>query len=127
MSFSGYDIEDALILNRASLDRGFGRCYVIRRQTVDLKRHGNQTSDIVVPPYVRTYVPTCLRRSCMHAHTYQPVYYSCTHTRTSTHMYEGGHIAASVRIPSLARFLGVSLSLSQLVLWVRPPSIHSLI
>ena len=30
MSYSGYDIEDAIILNRASLDRGYGRCLVYR-------------------------------------------------------------------------------------------------
>src|SRR5262249_16305127 len=31
MSFSGYDIEDALVLNQASLDRGFGRAMVMRK------------------------------------------------------------------------------------------------
>ena len=31
MSYSGYDIEDAVILNRASLDRGFARATVLRR------------------------------------------------------------------------------------------------
>jgi DNA-directed RNA polymerase beta subunit len=30
MSYSGYDIEDAIVLNSASLDRGYGRCLVYR-------------------------------------------------------------------------------------------------
>jgi DNA-directed RNA polymerase III subunit RPC2 len=41
MSFSGYDIEDALILNRASLDRGFGRCQVFRKYVSLIKRYPN--------------------------------------------------------------------------------------
>ena len=31
MSFTGYDIEDAVIPNRSSLDRGFGRAMYMRR------------------------------------------------------------------------------------------------
>ncbi|KAK9468485.1 hypothetical protein V1512DRAFT_106102 [Lipomyces arxii] len=45
MSYSGYDIEDALVLNKASLDRGFGRCQVLRKNTTTLKRYSNQTHD----------------------------------------------------------------------------------
>jgi len=50
MSFSGYDIEDALVINRGSLDRGFGRVEVVRRYSHSLKKYANQTSDRVVPP-----------------------------------------------------------------------------
>jgi len=50
MSYSGYDIEDALILNKASLDRGFGRCLVYRAQKVLMKRYANQTFDKVMGP-----------------------------------------------------------------------------
>ncbi|CAK7902646.1 DNA-directed RNA polymerase III subunit RPC2 [[Candida] anglica] len=47
MSYSGYDIEDALVLNKSSIDRGFGRCQVVRKNTVTLKRYPNHTKDIV--------------------------------------------------------------------------------
>ena len=39
MSYSGYDIEDALVLNKASCDRGFGRCQVFRKYTAELLRY----------------------------------------------------------------------------------------
>lgn len=41
MSFSGYDIEDALVLNKASCDRGFGRCQVFRKYTTELQKYNN--------------------------------------------------------------------------------------
>ncbi|KAH3672838.1 hypothetical protein WICMUC_004060 [Wickerhamomyces mucosus] len=47
MSYSGYDIEDALVLNKSSIDRGFGRCQVLRKNTTVLKRYPNHTKDIV--------------------------------------------------------------------------------
>ncbi|KAF0305075.1 DNA-directed RNA polymerase III subunit RPC2 [Amphibalanus amphitrite] len=52
MSYSGYDIEDALILNKASLDRGYGRCLVYRNAKCTLKRYANQTHDRVQGPLV---------------------------------------------------------------------------
>ncbi|KAM0679347.1 DNA-directed RNA polymerase III subunit RPC2 [Binucleata daphniae] len=50
MSFSGYDIEDALILNKSSLDRGFGRCEVYKNFTTTLKRYAEGISDQIVKP-----------------------------------------------------------------------------
>lgn len=43
MSYSGYDIEDALILNKASIDRGYGRCLVYKNSKCTVKRYTNQT------------------------------------------------------------------------------------
>ncbi|GAA5839047.1 hypothetical protein JCM11251_007861 [Rhodosporidiobolus azoricus] len=50
MSYSGYDIEDALILNRASVDRGFGRCQVFRKYVTLLKRYPNGLYDRLADP-----------------------------------------------------------------------------
>ncbi|QRV99527.1 DNA-directed RNA polymerase III subunit C6 [Ceratobasidium sp. AG-Ba] len=45
MSYSGYDIEDALILNKASLDRGYGRCQVFRKNVTLIRKYPNGTFD----------------------------------------------------------------------------------
>jgi len=46
MSYSGYDIEDAIVLNRGSLDRGFGRCMVIKKSSTVLKKYSDDRVDI---------------------------------------------------------------------------------
>ena len=45
MSYSGYDIEDALVLNKASCDRGFGRCQVFKKMSMPLKGYPNGAQD----------------------------------------------------------------------------------
>lgn len=50
MSYSGYDIEDAIVMNKASLDRGFGRCVVQRRYSCQLKRYPNRSMDRITAP-----------------------------------------------------------------------------
>ena len=50
MSYSGYDIEDALVLNKASVERGFGRCLVYRSQKAYIRRYPNQTYDKLSGP-----------------------------------------------------------------------------
>jgi DNA-directed RNA polymerase III subunit RPC2 len=50
MSYSGYDIEDALILNKAAIDRGYGRCLVYKNSKCTVKRYGNRTYDRIMGP-----------------------------------------------------------------------------
>ena len=50
MSYSGYDIEDALVLNKASVDRGFGRCQVFRKYVTQLKMYANGSRDALNGP-----------------------------------------------------------------------------
>ena len=52
MSYSGYDIEDALIINKASIDRGFGRCLVYKNSKCMMKRYANQTFDRIQGPLI---------------------------------------------------------------------------
>ena len=54
MSYSGFDIEDATVVNRASLDRGYGRCIVYRNQKCFLKKYPtlSNTSDKLMGPMV---------------------------------------------------------------------------
>lgn len=57
MSYSGYDIEDALVLNKASCDRGFGRCQVFRKYATTLRRYPNGTEDRVGDPLLENGMP----------------------------------------------------------------------
>lgn len=56
MSYSGYDIEDATVLNSASLDRGFGRCIVIRKNSAFCRSYPNGCSDRFIRPVVESEV-----------------------------------------------------------------------
>lgn len=64
MSYSGYDIEDATVINKASLDRGYGRCFVYRNQKCFLRKYptlGNASDKLngplvsAEPPYKPTF------------------------------------------------------------------------
>ncbi|KAF5742469.1 DNA-directed RNA polymerase isoform 1 [Tripterygium wilfordii] len=50
MSYTGYDIEDAIVMNKSSLDRGFGRCIVMKKYSAIHQRHGNDTSEFIMRP-----------------------------------------------------------------------------
>ena len=55
ISYSGYDIEDALVLNKASLDRGYGRCLVFRNakcELTSLSGPNGKTSELINGPLV---------------------------------------------------------------------------
>ncbi|ORX71655.1 beta and beta-prime subunits of DNA dependent RNA-polymerase [Linderina pennispora] len=54
MSYSGYDIEDALVINKSSLDRGFGRCQVMRKYTAMVRKYANGTFDRVRYAHIDT-------------------------------------------------------------------------
>lgn len=63
MSYSGYDIEDAQVYNQASLDRGYGRCVVLRKHEVDLAKTPTGVYDIVMPPAADRAAPAAKPRT----------------------------------------------------------------
>nr|CAB3448487.1 unnamed protein product [Digitaria exilis] len=50
MGYSGYDIEDAIVMNKSSLDRGFGRCIAMKKYTVMKDNYGDGVSDRIAKP-----------------------------------------------------------------------------
>jgi DNA-directed RNA polymerase III subunit RPC2 len=50
MSYSGYDIEDALVVNKSSIDRGYGRCFVMRKHQTTVRKYTNGTHDRLAGP-----------------------------------------------------------------------------
>ncbi|KAI9883847.1 MAG: DNA-directed RNA polymerase III subunit [Watsoniomyces obsoletus] len=57
MSYSGYDIEDALVLNKASCDRGFGRCQVFRKHHTQLRKYPNSSMDRIGDRHFENNIP----------------------------------------------------------------------
>lgn len=68
MSYSGFDIEDAIVMNKASIDRAFGRCFVYRSQKCLLKKSSNNRRDEIHPPPLKTDNPNLYHRvECLDA------------------------------------------------------------
>ena len=65
MSYSGYDVEDALVLNKASVDRGFGRCQVLRKYPVSLKLYASGSKDTVGRPDLDTETKAPIRQHAL--------------------------------------------------------------
>lgn len=62
MSYSGFDIEDAIVMNKASIDRAFGRCFVYKSQKCLLKKSANTGRDEIQPPPAKPENPNIANR-----------------------------------------------------------------
>mmetsp|Transcript_32848 Transcript_32848/g.98997 ORF Transcript_32848/g.98997 Transcript_32848/m.98997 type:complete len:1096 (+) Transcript_32848:167-3454(+) len=57
MSCSGYDIEDAIVLNRDTLDRGLLRCLAVKKHQASIRRYANGAFDRTIgPPPLASFV-----------------------------------------------------------------------
>lgn len=62
MSYSGFDIEDAIVMNKSSIDRAFGRCFVYRSQKCLLKKSASSGKDDIQPPPLKPDNPNVAHR-----------------------------------------------------------------
>lgn len=62
MSYSGFDIEDAIVMNKSSIDRAFGRCFVYRSQKCLLKKSATAGRDEIQPPPAKPENPNIANR-----------------------------------------------------------------
>ncbi|XP_071812043.1 DNA-directed RNA polymerase I subunit RPA2-like isoform X2 [Apostichopus japonicus] len=48
ISYTGYDMEDAMVLNKAALDRGFAHGQIYKTEVIDLKKHlkGSKSNEV---------------------------------------------------------------------------------
>jgi len=62
MSYSGFDIEDAIVMNKSSIDRAFGRCFVYKSQKCLLKKSASTGRDEIQPPPLKHDNPNIAAR-----------------------------------------------------------------
>ncbi|XP_046846262.1 DNA-directed RNA polymerase I subunit RPA2-like [Xenia sp. Carnegie-2017] len=48
VSYTGYDMEDAMILNKASYERGFAHGTIYKTEIVDLSKHSNNSRNVTL-------------------------------------------------------------------------------
>ena len=54
ISYTGYDMEDAMIINKSSFERGFGHGSVYKTDTIDLRERGSSGFEQFANPRKRT-------------------------------------------------------------------------
>lgn len=84
MSFSGYDIEDAMILNKGSIDRGLARVEVYKTNKISLKKYSNGQSEKLVGEGIISPGKWVTEDSIL-VHKASPVSNTITSTRHSGH------------------------------------------